>query len=505
VITWIIEQPSLLDAPGNGSVTGFAETTFEAKLTYLLTVVLFVRGWWCSAKQYDLVLARSRGGKLVTYGRMSWLELEKRTAMYLSNRSITAYLGAASLVFVLGTSSGLAGYKSALSTSGVGSVQASLGYLPSTTNQAVTPNNYTRPSAGVTTVGTWTAQANPPAGSPLVCTSTVSTVYLTGGYKAVARSYVTTGVTADNPELGQKLKDEHFQLIPSYCGASYNIASGDEIIDGQRYLVVLGNATGGTAAWFRGYIYDGTPSSREDIIANGNKIYEALVKGPFDFGDPESPDRCKAMKIPIDYAGPNLYLVSDGIAVSESALEFVNVPQSVTLGCSDPLVYPALLTSGGCGLVNVTYSPPANLLPPGVTLVTATAVDSANNIATVQFPVSRPFVTFTGFYSPISGTGGAYTAPLRVINAGNKIPIKFDTSFCGVTYQSPVPPNVTITKRNPNTGAIIGVPVDHQYFQWVSNQWHFNWNTLSTDKGYYRIEVVLGDGSPNPYAIVQLK
>ena len=425
--------------------------------------------------------------------------------MSISNYAGKIFMSAVSLGLGLWANSAVAGYKSALSTSGVGSVQASLAYNLSTTNQAVTPNNYTQPSAGVTAVGTWTAKTNPPVGSPLVCTSTVTTVYLTGGYKAVARSYVTTGVTADNPELGAKLEAEHFQLVPSYCGASYNIASGDETIDGQRYLVVLGNATGGTAAWFRGYVYNGTPTSREDIIANGNKVYEALVKGPFDFGDPESPDRCKAMKIPIDYDGLNLYLVSDGIAVSESPLEFVNVPQSVTLGCSSPLVYPALQTSGGCGLVNVSYSPPANLLPPGITLVTATAVDSANNIATVQFSVARPFVTFNGFYSPISGIGGTYAAPLRCINAGNKIPIKFDTSFCGACYQSSAPPTVTITKRNPSTGAIIGVPVDHQYFQWVSNQWHFNWNTLTTDKGIYRIEVVLGDGSPNPYAIVQLR
>jgi len=416
-------------------------------------------------------------------------------------------LAAASMVLVCWAQSSHAGYKSALSPAGVGQVQASLAYT--STNQAVTPNNFTRPSAGVTPTGTWTARTDQPLGTPTVCTSTVSTVYLTGGYKAVARSYVVTGVTADNPELGQKLADERFALVPSYCGAYYEIASGDEIIDGKRYLVVLGNATAGTAAWFRGYYYNGTPSSREDLIANGTKLYETLVKGPFDFGDINSPDRCKAMKVPIEYDGPSLYLVSDGIAESQTDLQFVNPPASVTFGCSGPVTYPLLQTTGGCGNVNVTYNPPANTLPPGASLVTATAIDASGNVATWQFTALRPYVQFSGFYSPINGSGGSCTVPIRCINAGNKIPIKFDTKLCGLCYQSLVPPTVTITRltlTNPsNPCEVVPTTIDHSYFQWVANQWHFNWNTLATDKGRYRIEVVLGDGGVNPYAIVELR
>jgi len=395
-----------------------------------------------------------------------------------------------------------AGYKSALSTSGVGSVQASLTY--GTTNQAISPNNFTRPSAGVTPVGTWTSRTNPPLGTPLVCTSTVSTVFITGGYKAVARSYVTTGVTADNPELRKKLADEQFVLVPGLCGASYDIASGDEVIGGKRYLVVLGTATAGTAAWFRGYIFEGTPASREDLIANGTKLYEALVKGPFDFGDPNSPDRCDAMKVPIEYTGTNLYLVSDGIAESATDLQFVNVPASVALGCSDPLVYPSLQNTGGCGVVNISFYPPASALPPGGAMVTAIATDSANNMAMAQFPVYRPMIQFTGFYAPIGGTGGNCTTPIGHVNAGTKIPIKFDTTFCGTPYHSSVTPTVTITKLSLLNCSTITVPVNHQNFQWVANQWCYNWTTGRGDKGRYRIEVVLGDGSPNPYVIFDL-
>lgn len=429
--------------------------------------------------------------------------------MTIPKQTINKSLLAAGLIVAGCAQPALAGYKATLSTAGVGKVEASLSYITAT-NKAITPENYTKPSAGVTGLGTnWTVKVPQPAGTPLVCTSTVSTVYLTGGWKALARSWVTTGVTADNPELKEKLKKEQFQLIPNYCGAGYDISSGDEIIDGKRYLVVRGNATAGTAAWFRGYVFEGTPTSSEDIIKNGTKLYEALVKGPFDFGEAESTNSCQAMKVPIEYAGTNLYLVSDGIAESETDLGFINCPESFAIGCSDPLAYPALQTSGGCGTASVTYDPPVNALPPGGSVVTATATDLSGNVATCQFTVVRPFLQFNGFYSPINGSGGACAAPIRFINAGNKVPIKFDTSFCGLAFKSALPPTVTIrrlTLANPSDPCeVVPTSIDHLYFQWVANQWHFNWNTLVTDKGRYRIEVDLGDGSINPYAIVELR
>jgi hypothetical protein len=215
------------------------------------------------------------------------------------------------------------------------------------------------------------------------------------------------------------------------------------------------------------------------------------------------------MKVPIEYDGPNLYLVSDGIAESATDLQFVTPPTSVTIGCSDPQGYPVLPTIGGCGTASVTYDPPFSMLPPGISTVTATATDLSGNYTNTQFQVVRPFLTFTGFYSPINGKGGDCTAPIRYINAGNKIPIKFDTTFCGTVYKSSLPPTVTIrrlTFANPSDPCeALSTSIDHLYFQWVANQWHFNWNTLATDKGRYRIEVELGDGSTNPYAIVELR
>jgi len=436
---------------------------------------------------------------------MAGRQSRKKSDMKNSIKRQGVGLGAAALAAVCYLQPAVAGYKSALSPAGIGKVEASLAYT--TTNKAVTPEGFTRPSAGVTQLGTWTAKVPQPPGTPLVCTSTVSTVFMTGGYKAVARSWVTTGVTADNPELKKKLADEKFELIPGVCGAGYEIASGEEIIDGKRHLVVLGKATAGVAVWFRGFVYDGTPGApltTDAIIQNGIKVYDLVLKGPFDFGDIESSDRCKAMKVPIEYDGPNLYFVSDALAESITDLQFVNPPDSVTFDCSDRQLYPVLKVRGGCGPVKVTFSPSLERLPLGESVVTATATDQAGNTATHQFTVKRPYLEFCGFYPPIDGTGGTCAEPLKRIKAGSRVPIKFDTTICGVPYPMAAPPTVTITKLDPATCEVISIPVDHKYFQWVANRWHFNWRTLDTDKGLYRIEADLGDGGENPYAIVEL-
>src|SRR4051812_45931854 len=153
--------------------------------------------------------------------------------MNISIQSFNVRLAAAALACCLWTHTSQAGYSTTVTTGGSGTVGASLAF--GTTNAVITPST-SLPSAGVATSGTFTSFTNPPFGSPLVSTSTVRTVFLVGGYKAQPRAYVTTGVTADNPALKKKLADEGFSLVPSLCGASYDITSGDEVIDGKRYL-----------------------------------------------------------------------------------------------------------------------------------------------------------------------------------------------------------------------------------------------------------------------------
>jgi spore coat protein U-like protein len=233
-----------------------------------------------------------------------------------------------------------------------------------------------------------------------------------------------------------------------------------------------------------------------------------VVEGPFNFGDITSSDRCNALKIPIAYTGPNLYLVSDGATVSTTDLAIVNCPGNLTV-CGTP-AYPANITAtGGCGAANITFNPPASALPFGTSTVTATATDVAGNFATpCQFTVTRPYLTLgsSGFASPIGGTGGSCTVPLRQVKgAGNNLPIKFSIYSCNSIYNPTTPPTVTIAKLDPSTCQPTVIEISQQQLALTSSQWHWQWQTLPTDVGYFQISVNLGDGNPNsPSAIVQL-
>jgi hypothetical protein len=133
--------------------------------------------------------------------------------------------------------------------------------------------------------------------------------------------------------------------------------------------------------------------------------------------------------------------------------------------------------------------------------VTATATDPAGNFATpCQFTVTRPFLTLgsSGFASPIGGTGGSCIVPLRQVKgAGNNLPIKFSTYSCNTIYNSTTPPTVTITKLDSSCNPTL-VEINQQQLALTSNNWHWQWQTLPTDVGYFLITVNLGDGNTNP-------
>src|SRR5262249_17472905 len=152
----------------------------------------------------------------------------------------------------------------------------------------------------------------------------------------------------------------------------------------------------------------------------------------------------------------------------------------------------------------VTFNPPINALPPGISTVTASASDAGGAVASCSFRVQRPFLTINGFYPPLaSTTPGSCTAPAVTNNAGSRVVVKFDLLLCNAPYLAATPiPTLTIRKVVPTIldPCAFGPPITGSFIQGVANQWHFNWNTLkSTDVGVWRIDVNLGDfGDPNP-------
>lgn len=392
-------------------------------------------------------------------------------------------------------------------------------------------------------------------------TGTPTTVFCQsrGGSPGVfsIQSYVTGGATADNPELESRLP-----VTAANC-AYYALESAAVFTSpNSGTLIVNATATAGAAVWLRGFEYKGTgvPVDLDDLKANGVLKWDVLVAGPFEFNT----ESCTALNVPFTIEGDpeKLYFVADGIAKSTPFT--VTCAGNVTYGCADAVVYPAVQVAGGCGTVTVSYSPPANLLPPTVSTVTVTATDEAGNTAqcsfvadnsakgipftiscpanlvfgcgdTVVYPaaqvsggcgavtvayrpaantipagvttnvtatatdslgrtrqcsfsVTRQGLAFDGFYSPISGVGGSCGSPLRAINCGSTVPVKFKVSCCGKPVLTGQP---TLSIKKCATGASVG----GGNFTKVVNEWHFQWNTSGIAKGDYELIATLQDGT----------
>jgi hypothetical protein len=302
------------------------------------------------------------------------------------------------------------------------------------------------------------------------------------------------GAIADNPDLDQKVN------IPAANCADYNIeslATLDDAFSGT--LTVNAEASTGAAAWFRGFEYlgGGLPQTLDDILADSDLKWDILLVGPFNLNSAN----CTALIIPFTTktGHTNLYFVVDTIAKS---IPFtVTCPtNTLTFGCTDPVVYPPVQVTGGCGDITVTYDPATNALPNGQTTVMVTATDQAGESAQCSFVAIRNALSFDGFFSPIGGLGGSCTKPLRTINLGSVVPVKFDTSCLGQNFLGGQP-TITITKCSSSNPPVTGP------FQIVANEWHFNWDTSnlgSQGKGVYHLVATLQDGN-QPEVYVQLK
>ncbi len=166
-----------------------------------------------------------------------------------------------------------AGNKTMVSPNGVGKVESSVNY--SVLTEAKNPSTgvsgtatATRPAAGVNPAAGFTGVTVPlPADVPKTNYCTVTTAYVTGGYKAVVRSYVTGGATADNADLDAKI-----ETIPVNC-AFYDVEATTEILGpNSGQLLVVGQASAGVTLWFRAFEFtaeDPENVTREEVVAGG--------------------------------------------------------------------------------------------------------------------------------------------------------------------------------------------------------------------------------------------
>jgi hypothetical protein len=331
---------------------------------------------------------------------------------------------------------------------------------------------------------------------------------------------VAGGTTADNPFL-----DSELNVLPADCPAEVSVTTqawNKELnpdgtpkvgfLDGKSGIILVnGFATQGAAVGIRGYEYNGpkTEPTIEEIMT-GDLKFKHVLEGPFDYGAPG--DTCEGLRIQFktEHGHEKLFVVMDTSAKSSSPI--INCPEDVTLACDEEVTYP-LPTVTGCLSedIFVHYDPPAELLPAGQTLVTATFTYADGSAVThppeeegdeavpveCQFLVSRSFA-FEGFYAPLKGVGGSCSSPILTANRGSAIPVKFKLLCDGTPIVGGPPPHMRITSCK--TGEVI----DDGDFQIVGSEWHFNWDTDDLKAAVYELRASLPDGTTKS-AYVKIK
>jgi hypothetical protein len=390
------------------------------------------------------------------------------------------------LVVVCGAHPALAGTQGAyMSSTGFGKAvdSISITFEGETRSIKVTSPSMNSPCAAVNPqsnficVGGSTTTALPPRVSRSVyCQSKGFPNYIWS-----IQAFVSGGATADNPEL-----DERISVTPADCAEVVMESEALFHNDYSGQITVNAYATHGAAIWLRGFEFlpGGDPGSLETLKEYGRLRFDLLLVGPFDL---KSED-CTALTIPFttETGHENLYFVVDTVAKS-NPFE-VTCPGDVVYACGEPVVYPSIQVSGGCGEVTVAFDPPPESLGAGATAVTAIVTDESGNEVLCNFTAVRETLAFQGFDAPIGGTGGSCTSPLRSIRRGSDIPIKFSTTCDGSIAVAGIP-TFQIVKCSS------GQVVNGGSFKLVSHVWHANWDTAGLAKGVYEVVVTLQDGS----------
>lgn len=223
-------------------------------------------------------------------------------------------------------------------------------------------------------------------------------------------------------------------------------------------------------------------------------------------------------------AGYYNYTVTRTWTASDACGNQRSASQVITVRDTTPPVAPTLstLSSTQCGVAITVPKPvaidacsgsvagvttdPLTYSAAGTYTVHWTFTDVSGNTSTANQTVTVKGITFEGFASPIYGVGGGcgapgQPAPLRTLNQGCILPIKFEMK-CGSSCISGGKAPVVKIQQWSSSCSMISQPISvNAVFQ---NDWHYNWNTTPYAKGVYKIIVELPDGS-SQFVFIKLK
>lgn len=191
-------------------------------------------------------------------------------------------------------------------------------------------------------------------------------------------------------------------------------------------------------------------------------------------------------------------VVKDTTAPVPPSLQTLNFSACSGSGVTPPT---PVATDNCVGNVSGTTTTQFPLTTAGTNVITWKFDDGNGNVSTATQTVILGTLNFTGFSSPISGTGGSCSSPFITVNRGSVLPIKFSFACGSTQITTGQPPLVKILPYSNNCVAGADIINANAVYQ---NDWHYNWDTSPYGKGTYKVIVILPDGS-SQFVFVKVK
>ena len=176
----------------------------------------------------------------------------------------------------------------------------------------------------------------------------------------------------------------------------------------------------------------------------------------------------------------------------------ITVPAEITVIATGPLgsvvTYSVSAIDNVDGAITAICTPPSGTtFPIGTTAVVCSATDTHDNTATAEFDINVQY-DFSGFYAPLEEG--------KVYKLGRTLPVKFQLFFVDGTPAVTATPTIQLQRLSGLEP--IGEPIDASstseadsgnIFRLSEDMYVYNLATKDLQKGYYRIEMDVGDGS----------